>query len=78
MSSSFNTMYVSSPRLTSVPAYCWNTIVSPSFTSGVTLEPSSNKRPFPTALTMPSFDFSLALSVNTIPLLVVCSCSFFQ
>ncbi len=78
ISSSFNTRYVSLSRLTSVPAYCWNTTRSPSFTSGVTLVPSFNRRPVPTATITPSFDFSLALSVKTIPLLVVCSCSFSQ
>lgn len=77
MSSSLTIKYVSSPRLTSVPAYCWKTTLSPLLTSGTTRVPFSKVRPAPTSTTVPSLDFSLALSVNTIPLFVVCSCSVF-
>src|SRR5437870_7064713 len=64
-----------SSTLNSLPAYlAWSTL-SPTLSSIGTLVPLSRILPVPTASTMPSWGFSLAVSGRTIPLLVFSSFS---
>src|SRR3954451_3247708 len=66
----------SSPSyLTSVPPYLLKMTLSPTATSIGTRLPLSSTRPGPTATTLPSCGFSLAVSGMTRPDLVVCSAS---
>src|SRR5260370_10899353 len=73
MSFSLRTRYSSPSSLNSVPPYLANRMRSPSRTSIGARSPLSNKRPLPTAITVPSWGFSLAVSGMTIPLLVTSS-----
>src|SRR5579863_3956708 len=73
MSFSFNTRYSSPSSLNSVPPYLANKMRSPSRTSMTARSPLSNIRPLPTAITVPSWGFSLAVSGITMPLLVISS-----
>lgn len=60
-------------NFTSVPAYFSNITWSPAFTAAGTFSPFSNKRPSPTATTVPVCGFSLADEAKTIPPTVVSS-----
>src|SRR3954449_181889 len=64
--------YSSAPSLISVPPYLEKMTVSPSLMSSGSRWPFSN-RPGPTARTVPSWGFSLAVSGITMPDAVVCS-----
>src|SRR4051794_5953937 len=68
------TRYSSPLYLTSVPPYLLYSTLSPTLTSSGTRAPSSN-RPGPTARTVPSWGFSLAVSGMTRPEAVVVSAS---
>src|SRR3954447_16844545 len=64
--------YSLAPNFTSVPPYFEKMTVSPSWMSSGSRWPFSN-RPGPTARTVPSWGFSLAVSGITMPDAVVCS-----
>src|SRR5215813_1470514 len=71
-----STRYSSPPYLTSVPPYLLYSTTSPTLTSiGTRLVPASSNRPGPTAMTLPSWGFSFAVSGMTRPEAVVCSAS---
>src|ERR1700729_2944103 len=70
-----STRYSSPEYLTSVPPYLLYSTTSPTLTSTGTREPLSSKRPGPTATTLPSWGFSLAVSGITSPDAVTCSAS---
>src|SRR6202171_1223568 len=67
--------YSISSSLNSLPAYLAYSTLSPTLSSIGTLVPLSRILPVPTASTMPSWGFSLAVSGSTIPLLVFSSFS---
>src|SRR5438477_392353 len=67
--------YSMSSTLNSLPAYLAYSTLSPTLSSIGTLVPLSRSLPVPTASTMPSWGFSLAVSGITIPLLVRSSLS---
>src|SRR5438477_3639168 len=67
--------YSMSSTLNSLPAYLAYSTLSPTLSSIGTLVPLSRSLPVPTASTMPSWGFPLALSGITIPLLVRSSLS---
>src|SRR5215213_230459 len=73
MSFSERIRYSSSSNLNSVPAYLAKRTVSPTETSIGMRSPSSSRRPLPTAITLPRWGFSLAVSGITIPDFVVSS-----
>jgi hypothetical protein len=68
------TRYSSLLYLTSVPPYLLYRTTSPTWTS-IGIRTPSSKRPGPTATTVPSCGFSLAVSGITKPEAVVCSAS---
>ena len=60
--------------LISLPEYLENRILSPAFTSSLRSDPSSWILPLPTATTIASIGFSLAVSgMNSPPAVLVCS-----
>src|SRR6202034_1606479 len=70
-----STRYSSPEYFTSVPPYLLYSTTSPTWTSTGTRTPLSSKRPGPTARTLPSWGFSLAVSGITSPDAVTCSAS---
>src|SRR5580693_681532 len=70
-----STRYSSPEYLTSVPPYLLYSTTSPTWTSTGTRAPLSSTRPGPTAITLPSWGFSFAVSGITSPDAVTCSAS---
>src|SRR6266849_7729392 len=73
ISFSLSTRYSSPSSLNSVPPYLANSKRSPSRTYIAARSPLSSRRPLPTAIPVPSWGFSLAVSGITMPLLVTSS-----
>src|ERR1041385_2057772 len=67
--------YSSPSSFTSVPAYEANRMRSPFLTWKLPRLPSSSNRPEPSAMTLPSLGFSLAVSGRTMPPAVFSSAS---